>query len=120
MLRINESIRQALTDAIGELDDPRIGFVTITGVTVDRDLSVARVYVSVLGDDQQRDETMRALAHSIGLLRRAVSRQVKLRRTPELRLESDRSADMAMRMRELMDDEPSPAVPVDESQQQEN
>ena len=58
MRRVNESVRQVLAEAVGELKDPRIGFVTITGVETTPDLRQARVFVSVLGSERKRERTL--------------------------------------------------------------
>jgi ribosome-binding factor A len=61
MRRVNESVRQVLSEAIGQLKDPRIGFVTITGVETSTDLRHARVYLSVLGAERKRAQTLAGL-----------------------------------------------------------
>src|SRR6266571_101196 len=61
MRRINESVQQVLSEAVGRLKDPRIGFVTVTGVETTTDLRHARVFVSVLGVERKRVQTLEAL-----------------------------------------------------------
>ena len=102
LLRINESMREVLSQAIGDLSDPRIGFVTITGVRVARDMKHAKVYVSVLGDDKARERSLAALRAAHGVLQRSVAREVKLRNTPQLHFEYDDTLDTAMRIEELL------------------
>ena len=70
MRRVNESIRQVLSEAVPELKDPRIGFVTVTGVATSADLRHATVYVSVLGGEKKRDATLRGLTAAHGVLHR--------------------------------------------------
>ena len=106
LLRINEAVREVLSVAVADLSDPRIGFVTITGVQVARDLRTARVYVSVLGDDTACKATLAALHSSRGILQREVGRQVKLRTTPQLQFEHDTTLDTAMRIEEILRDDP--------------
>lgn len=103
-LRINEAVREVLSVAIGDLSDPRIGFVTITGVRVARDMRTATVYFSVLGADSDREKTHAALQSSHGILQRAVARDVKLRNTPQLIFEYDTGTDTAMRITKLLHD----------------
>lgn len=106
LLRINESIREVLGETISDLNDPRIGFVTITNVRTARDLKNAKVFFSVLGDQDVRDSTLRALRSSHGMLQREVARQVKLRSTPQLHFEYDDTLDTAIRIQELLSDNP--------------
>jgi ribosome-binding factor A len=61
MRRVNESVRQVLSEAVGQLKDPRIGFVTITGVDTSADLRHARVFISVLGAERKRVQTLAGL-----------------------------------------------------------
>lgn len=102
--RINESIREVLGAAIADLSDPRIGFVTITGVRTARDLRTAKVFVSVLGSEEDRERTLQALRSSQGLLQRAVAREVKLRNTPQLEFTYDDTLDTALRIEQLLRD----------------
>jgi phosphoesterase RecJ-like protein len=103
--RINEAMREVLSTAVADLSDPRIGFVTITGVSVARDLRNAKVYVSVLGDPKVEESTFAALRSSHGLLQRAVARHVKLRNTPQLSFERDATLETALRIEELVREE---------------
>jgi len=74
-----------------KLKDPRIGFVTITGVDVTPDLKSARVYYSVLGGEKERGETRKALEHSAGFLQHGIAEALKLRFTPKLSFHADSS-----------------------------
>ncbi len=91
--RVGEEIRAALGDIIarGELRDPRIGFITITGVKVSPDLRTARVYYSMIGTDQQRQETQEGLDAAKGYIRREVTSRVNLRVSPEIYFAFDAS-----------------------------
>src|SRR5665213_2619099 len=98
MRRVDEAIRQVLGDAVaGELKDPRVGFVTVTDVRTSADLSHARVYVSVLGDAEQREATMAGLRSAHGFLQGKVARELHLKRTPTLELHYDDTTDRALR-----------------------
>lgn len=97
-------MREVLGDAVRDLSDPRIGFITITGVKVTRDMKYARVYFTSLGDDEARNKTQKALESSHGILQRQVARQVKLRNTPLLQFEYDDGIDTAMRIAEILED----------------
>lgn len=102
LLRINERMRRVLGEAVAELSDPRIGFVTITGVNIARDFRNAKVFVSVLGDESSKESTLRALRSAHGLLQRAIARDSKLHHTPQLEFVYDDTTDSAMRLEEIL------------------
>ncbi|HST26185.1 MAG TPA: 30S ribosome-binding factor RbfA [Gaiellaceae bacterium] len=101
---MNESIRQVLSEALPDLKDPRIGFVTVTGVVTASDLRLATVYVSVLGGEKQRDRTLRGLTAAHGVLQSVIAHELKLKRTPQLTFEYDPSVERGVRMTRLIDD----------------
>ncbi len=104
MRRVNESIRQVLSERLPELKDPRIGFVTVTGVDTSRDLRQATVYVSVLGAEKHRSTTLNGLEAAHGVLQSAIARELKLKRTPQLVFEYDPTVERGVRMTKLIDD----------------
>jgi ribosome-binding factor A len=105
MRRVDEAIRQVIGEAAaGELKDPRVGFVTVTDVRTSADLSHARVYVSVLGDAQQRESTLDGLRSAHGYLQGRVASQLHLKRTPTLTFVYDDTTDRAMRIEALIDE----------------
>ena len=104
MRRVNESIRQVLSEALPDLKDPRIGFVTVTGVATSGDLRHATVYISVLGSARKRDATLRGLTAAHGVLQSTIAEQLKLKRTPQLAFEYDPSVERGVRMTKLIDD----------------
>ena len=90
--RVGEQIKKELSVLIqSELKDPRIGFVTITGVEVPNDLAQAKVYLSVLGDEEQKQNTLLALEKANGFLRSELGKRVRLRHTPVLIFKFDES-----------------------------
>jgi ribosome-binding factor A len=106
MRRVNEAVREVLSARIAEgLNDPRIGFVTVTSVETSPDLRRARVYVSVLGGDSERTDTMAGLASAHGVLQQAIARELRMKRTPTLDFVFDESIDRGMRISELLADE---------------
>ena len=106
MRRVNEAVREVVSAHIaGDLKDPRIGFVTVTAVDTSPDLRSARVYVSVLGDPEQRDDAIAGLRSSRGLLQAHIARELRMKRTPALEFHRDDSVDHAMRIAELLDEE---------------
>jgi ribosome-binding factor A len=105
MRRVNEAVREVLSARIAEgLNDPRIGFVTLTSVETSPDLRHARVYVSVLGNQAERAETMAALESAHGLLQKAIGQELRMKRTPTLSFVFDESIDRGMRISELLDE----------------
>ena len=106
MRRVNEAVREVLSARIAEgLNDPRIGFVTLTSVETSPDLRHARVYVSVLGSESERSDTLAGLASAHGLLQQAIGRELRMKRTPTLQFVFDESIDRGMRITELLDDD---------------
>jgi ribosome-binding factor A len=104
MRRVNEALREVISQAVGELKDPRIGFVTVTGVEATPDLRQATVYVSVLGAERKRGRTLAGLESSRGVLQAQVNRELRLKRTPKLLFQYDRSIDTGVRLSKLLDE----------------
>lgn len=104
MRRVDEAMRKVLSEAIPTLKDPRIGFVTVTAVETSRDLDHAKVWLSVLGSERQRERTLAALESAAGVLQARVNRELKLRRTPHLEFVYDRSVEHGVRMTHLIDE----------------
>jgi ribosome-binding factor A len=104
MRRVNESVRQVLADAVGELNDPRIGLVTITGVETSPDLRHARVFVSVLGPERKRERTLEGLAAAHGILQARLARELRMKRTPQLAFAYDPTVERGVRMTRLIDE----------------
>jgi ribosome-binding factor A len=104
MRRVNEAVRQVLSETVGELKDPRIGFVTITGVETSPDLRHARVYVSVLGPEKERRESLTGLEAAHGVLQARLARELRMKRTPQLAFEYDPSVERGVRMTQLIDE----------------
>ena len=106
MRRVDEAVRAVLTDAIArQLKDPRVGFVTVTGVKTSPDLRHARVYVSVLGDATVRQDSLEGLRSAHGFLQRRLASELTLKHTPSLVFEYDESVDRGMRISQLIDEE---------------
>jgi ribosome-binding factor A len=104
MRRVDEAMRAVITDAIAkDLKDPRVGFVTVTGVKTSPDLRHARVYVSVLGDDPERAASIDGLRSAQGFLQHRLATELTLKHTPSLTFEYDDSVDRGMRISRLLD-----------------
>ena len=104
MRRVNESVRQVLSEGIGHLKDPRIGFVTVTGVETSSDLRHARVFVSVLGAERRRTQTIAGLQAAHSVLQARIARELRLKRTPQLAFEYDPTVERGVRMTKLIDE----------------
>jgi ribosome-binding factor A len=104
MRRVNESVRQVLSESITQLKDPRIGFVTITGVETSPDLRHARVYLSVFGAERKRAQTLAGLEAARSLLQAQLGRELRMKRTPQLSFEYDPSVERGVRMTKLIDE----------------
>lgn len=105
MRRINELMREVIGGAIAsELQDPRIGFVTVTAVETSPDLRSARVFVSVLGSEEERNATLDGLASSHGILQAQIAREMRIKRTPTLTFHYDDSIERGARLSELLDE----------------
>jgi ribosome-binding factor A len=106
MPRVDEAVREVLSAVITqELKDPRVGFVTVTGVDTSPDLRHATVYVSVLGDDDQREDSLDGLRSAHGFLQARVASELRLKNTPTITFAYDDSVDRGLRISELLDHE---------------
>ena len=114
MRRVNEALREVLSESVADLKDPRIGFVTVTGVRTSPDLRQATVYVSVLGSERKRDATLAGLTSSRGILQRRVNEELHLKRTPHLLFEYDPTVERGVRLSKLIDELAPADAPDDE------
>jgi ribosome-binding factor A len=112
MRRVDEALREVLSEGIGALKDPRIGFVTVTGVRATTDLKQATVYVSVLGSERKREESLAALTSAHGVLQAQIARELRLKRTPQLAFEYDPTVERGVRLSKLIDE----LAPPDEAE----
>lgn len=102
--RVGEQIKKDISQILQmELKDPRIGFTTVTGVEVTNDLSQATIYLSVLGTEQQKEDTLKVLINSTGFLRSELNRRIRLRKVPELIFKFDRSIEYGSRIESLLE-----------------
>lgn len=104
MRRVNESVRAVVAEGVGELKDPRIGIVTVTGVRVTPDLQEATVYVSVFGNEKKRLASLAGLESAHGVLQARINRELRLRRTPTLVFSYDGSVERGVQMTKLIED----------------
>lgn len=102
LLKVNEALREVLSQEIAALKDPRIGFVTVTGVEVSADLRHAKVFVSVLGNAKARERTLAGLRAAHGHLQQRIGADVRTKRTPQLLFLYDESIDRGQRIETLL------------------
>ncbi len=102
LLKVNESLREVLSQEIPDLKDPRIGFVTVTGVETSADLRHAKVFVSVLGSAKVRESTLAGLRAAHGRLQDRIAADVRIKRTPQLQFLYDESIDRGMHIESLL------------------
>lgn len=106
MRRVNEMLREVVGETIaGDLNDPRIGFVTVTSVETSPDLRAAQVFVSVLGSEEETEATMKALRSSHGVIQSRIASQTRMKRTPTLTFHYDSTVEQGVRISKLLDDE---------------
>ena len=103
--RVGEQMKKELGDIIGKkIKDPRIGFVTVTEVKVTGDLQQAKAYISVLGNDKQKQDTLVGLAKAKGFIRSEIGKRIRLRKTPELTFEFDEAIEYGNRIESILQD----------------
>lgn len=103
--RINGEVQRKLSNIIRNLKDPRVGIMTtVTAVEVAPDLKTCKAYISVLGDEEAKADTMAGLKSAAGFIRRELARTVNLRNTPEIRFIMDESIEYGMKMSKIIDD----------------
>ncbi|WHY88097.1 30S ribosome-binding factor RbfA [Neobacillus novalis] len=117
--RVGEQMKKELGDIISrKIKDPRIGFVTVTDVEVTGDLQQAKVYISVLGDEEQRENTLKGLAKAKGFIRTEIGQRIRLRKTPEIIFEWDESIDYGNRIETLLHELHTDDKPMDKNEEE--
>jgi ribosome-binding factor A len=105
MRRINEVLREVVGAAVAtDLSDPRIGFTTVTSVETSSDLRHAKVYVSVLGDEEARTATLEGLRSSHGVIQARIAAETRMKRTPTLTFHYDETVEQGVRISHLLDE----------------
>lgn len=101
--RVAEQMKKEVSDIIAhKIKDPRVGFVTVTDVEVTGDLQQATVFISVLGDEEQKEASLVGLEKAKGFIRSEIGKRIRLRKTPELFFEFDESIQYGNRIDELL------------------
>jgi ribosome-binding factor A len=112
--RVDELLRQEITEILSrEVADPRIGFVTVTDVDTAPDLRHARVWVSVIGEQAEKDATVAALGRAMGFVRHELGTRLRLRRIPELHVRLDETAERGTRVLQLLHELEEGKLPED-------
>lgn len=104
MRRVDEALREVVAATVTELADPRLGFTTVTGVETSSDLRSAKVYVSVFGDEAERDATLDALRSSHGVIQSRIAAETRMKRTPTLTFHYDDTIEKGVRISHLLDE----------------
>lgn len=104
MRKVNELVREVVADAVTDLKDPRIGFLTITGAETSPDLRHAVVFYSVLGSDEEKTDTAAALESARSRIQAVLGRETRLRYTPVLEFKVDPSIDEGIRINQILAD----------------
>lgn len=103
--RVAEAIKKEASLIIhDELNDPRLGFVTVTKVEVTEDLRYAKIFFSVLGKDQDYKKTQEALDSALGFIRRLIAQRINLRLAPEIIFKEDRSIEYSIKIEEVLNE----------------
>lgn len=103
--RVGEQMKKELMDIINnKLKDPRVGFLTITDVQPTNDLSLAKVYLTVLGSDKERENTFKGLEKAKGFIKSEIGQHMRLRIVPDLQFEYDESIEYGNRIERLIQD----------------
>jgi len=104
--RLNNLIRQEISELLHrQVKDPRLGgFVTVTEVNISADLKYAKIFVSRMGNEEEKQETMSALASASGFIRNELAKRLKLRRIPELNFQWDDSLERGAHILHLIDE----------------
>ncbi len=103
--RVDQLLREEIGSIVArDVADPRVGFATITKVETTPDLRHARVWVSVIGQPQERSQTIAALGRAMPFVRHELGRTLRLRRIPDLHVELDDTAERGTRVMHLLDE----------------
>jgi ribosome-binding factor A len=114
--RIDQLLRQEIGEILArDIQDPRIGFVTITDVETAPDLSTARVWVSVIGQPEEREQTIKALQRAMPFVRHELGSRIRLRRVPELHIRADETAQRGTRVLQLLAELEAGATPDEDA-----
>jgi ribosome-binding factor A len=102
--RLQDQIKKIVSEVIqGKLNDPHLGFITITEVELSRDLKHAKVFYSVYGDADSQRETSKSLKRATGFIQRELAHEIRIRKLPAIEFKADNSVARGLRIQELLD-----------------
>jgi len=103
--RVGEAIREEISDILhNELKDPRVGFLSVTTVEMSADLKIAKVGISILGDQKQQEQAMKVLRHASGFVRSELAKRISLRQAPDIVFKLDVSIEHSLRISKLLNE----------------
>jgi|SRR5690625_5263133 len=101
--RISEQVKKEVGDILNtKLKDPRIGFVTVTDVEVTNDLQQATIFISILGDEEEKESTLVGLTKASGFIRSEIGKRIQLRKTPEIKFSYDESLEYGNKIESIL------------------
>lgn len=110
--RLNEQLRREISQIVmADVQDPRVGALSVTRVSAAPDLTLARVYVQLMGEESERKETLAGLTAATPFIRATLGQRLEIRRVPELRFEPDRNLEHALRIERLLQESAPPSAP---------
>jgi ribosome-binding factor A len=110
--RLNEQLRREISQIVmAEVQDPRVGALSVTRVSAAPDLTLARVYVQLTGGESERKDTLAGLTAATPFIRVTLGQRLEMRRVPELRFEPDRNLEHALRIEQLLQESAPPSAP---------
>ncbi len=108
--RVGEAIKEEISDILhNQLKDPRVGFLSVTTVEMSGDLKIAKVGISILGDQKQQEQAMKVLRHATGFVRSELAKRVSLRQAPDIVFKLDSSIEHSLRIAKLLNEISAPA-----------
>ena len=103
--RVGEAIREEISDILhSQMKDPRVGFLSVTTVEMSGDLKIAKVGVSILGDQKQQEQAMKVLRHATGFVRSELAKIISLRQAPDIVFKLDASIEHSLRIAKLLNE----------------
>jgi ribosome-binding factor A len=103
--KVAETLKKEISNIIHyELKDPRLGFITITGVELSQDLRYAKIFFGVLGKEEEYQKSKVALDSALGFIRRLIAQRVKLQFVPEIVFKEDRSSEYSVKIEEILEE----------------
>jgi ribosome-binding factor A len=116
MRRVNEVLREVVGQAVtSELSDPRLSMVAVTHVDATPDLRTAKVFITVLGDEEAREDALAGLRSAHGVIQKAINRETHMKRTPTLTFTYDEAVETGLRISALLEEDESQAPGGDET-----